>query len=107
MKKHGRFNKCSITQSLPDYRYLSTDVSAGHPLVRIDPRDYRAQTEQFESQIAIARANAEAVRAQIVEQEARVTQARGQLAAAQAAAGFAASEARRYAPLVEIGAENA
>lgn len=83
------------------------DVAQGQPLVRIDPRDYRAQTEQFEAQIATAHANADTVRAQIAEQESAVAEARAQLAAAQANAGFAANEVQRYAPLVEIGAENA
>ncbi|MFJ1472005.1 HlyD family secretion protein [Massilia orientalis] len=82
-------------------------VRAGQPLVRIDPRDYRAQAEQYEAQIAIAKANADAVRAQIGEQEAAVEQARIQLATAQSDAAFAATEERRYAPLAEIGAETA
>ncbi len=83
------------------------DVAAGQPLVRIDPRDYRAQTEQFESQIASAHANADVVRAQIAEQESSIAEVRAQLAAAQSNAAFAANEVKRYAPLVEIGAENA
>jgi membrane fusion protein, multidrug efflux system len=82
-------------------------VRAGQPLVRIDPRDYRAQAEQFEAQIDIARANADAVRAQIGEQESAVEQARIQLAAAQTSAAFATAEERRYAPLAAIGAETA
>lgn len=80
-------------------------VRAGQPLVRIDPRDYRAQAEQFEAQIAIAKANADAVRAQIGEQESAVEQARAQLATAQSNAAFAAAEERRYVPLAAIGAE--
>lgn len=82
-------------------------VRLGQPLVRIDPRDYHAQAEQYEAQIAIARANADAVRAQITEQESVVGQARIQLATAQSDAAFAAAEERRYAPLAEIGAETA
>jgi membrane fusion protein (multidrug efflux system) len=82
------------------------DVQAGQALVRIDPRDYRAQTEQYQAQIEIAKANADAVRAQIAEQESAVAGARAQLAAAQANAGYASSEVQRYAPLVQIGAEN-
>jgi membrane fusion protein (multidrug efflux system) len=83
------------------------DVKAGQALVRIDPRDYRAQSEQYQAQIDIAHANADAVRAQIAEQEATIAQVRAQLAAARDNAAFAAGEARRYAPLVQIGAENA
>ncbi|PQO98745.1 multidrug ABC transporter permease [Massilia phosphatilytica] len=82
-------------------------VKAGQPLVRIDPRDAHAQVEQYQAQIGIARANAQAVRAQIGEQEAAVRQARAQLATARTNAAYAAAEERRYAPLVEIGAETA
>jgi membrane fusion protein (multidrug efflux system) len=82
-------------------------VKAGQPLLRIDPRDAHAQVEQFQAQIGIARANAQAVRAQIGEQEAAVRQARAQLATARTNAAFTAAEARRYAPLVDIGAETA
>lgn len=80
-------------------------VQAGQPLVRIDPRDYRAQADQYQAQIAIARANADAVRAQIDEQASVVEQARIQLQTAQTSAAFTAAEARRYEPLAEIGAE--
>jgi membrane fusion protein (multidrug efflux system) len=82
-------------------------VQAGQPLVRIDPRDYRAQAAQSQAQIDVAKANADAIRAQIAEQQAGVAEARAQLAAAQAQAEFAASEVRRYTPLVQIGAEPA
>jgi membrane fusion protein (multidrug efflux system) len=82
-------------------------VKAGQPLVRIDPRDYWAQAEQYQAQIEIAKANADAVRAQIGEQESAIQQARVQLAAAKTSAAFAAAEERRYAPLVEMGAETA
>ena len=83
------------------------DVKAGQPLLHIDPRDYRAQTEQAKAQIDIARANADAVRAQINEQESSIAGARAQLAMAEANATFAAKEAKRYAPLAAIGAETA
>jgi membrane fusion protein, multidrug efflux system len=83
------------------------DVQAGQPLVRIDPRDYNAQTDQYRAQIDIAKANADAVRAQIAEQESAVAGQRAQLAAAEKNAAYAAGEARRYAPLVQIGAETA
>lgn len=83
------------------------DVAAGQPLVRIDARDYRAQAEQFQAQIESAHANADTVRAQIAEQESSVAEARAQLRAAEVNASFAANEVKRYAPLVDIGAENA
>ena len=81
------------------------DVKAGQPLVRIDPRDYKAQTSQYQAQIDVARANADNVRAQIREQDAAIAQARAQLAASEADAHFAAGEVRRYTPLAESGAE--
>ncbi|MGV7207244.1 HlyD family secretion protein [Oxalobacteraceae bacterium A2-2] len=83
------------------------DVKAGQPLARIDPRDYSAQAEQYQAQIAVAQANADAVRAQIAEQQSTVDQMRAQLAAARDSAAYAKREMERYAPLVEIGAENA
>ena len=81
------------------------EVMPGQPLVRIDARDYRAQVAQASASIDVARANAEAARAQIHEQDAAIAQARAQLMSAQAQAEFAASEVRRYAPLVQTGAE--
>ena len=81
------------------------EVMPGQPLVRIDARDYRAQVAQASASIDVARANAEAARAQIHEQDAAIAQARAQLMSAQAQAEFAATEVRRYAPLVQTGAE--
>jgi membrane fusion protein (multidrug efflux system) len=81
------------------------DVTVGQPLVRIDARDYRAQTAQYRAQIDVAAANADNVRAGIREQEAAIAQARAQLATARADARFAAAEVARYAPLAASGAE--
>ena len=81
------------------------DVKAGQPLVKIDPRDYRAQTAQYQAQIDVAEANADNVRAGIREQEAAIVQARAQLASSQSDAAFAASQVARYAPLAASGAE--
>ena len=81
------------------------DVKAGQPLVRIDPRDYKAQTSQYQAQIDVARANADNVRAMIREQDAAIAQARAQLAASEADARFSAGEVQRYTPLAESGAE--
>jgi len=81
------------------------DVKAGQPLVRIDPRDYKAATAQYQAQIDVARANADNVRATIREQQAMIVQARAQAAAADSDARFAASQVERYAPLAASGAE--
>jgi membrane fusion protein (multidrug efflux system) len=81
------------------------DVKSGQPLVRVDPREYRAQASQFQAQIDLARANADNVRAGISEQHAAIAQARAQLDRAQEDARFAAGEVVRYAPLAASGAE--
>ncbi|WP_315763069.1 HlyD family secretion protein [Sphingomonas sp. Y38-1Y] len=81
------------------------NVKAGDPLVAIDARDYRAQAQQSEAQIAVARANARGVEAQIDEQQAAIARAQADLVAAQTDASFANNEVARYAPLAESGAE--
>ncbi len=81
------------------------DVRAGQPLVRIDPRDARAQAAQAEAQIAVAGAQADTARAQITEQYAAIDQARAQLAAARSKAAYDAAEVARYRPLAASGAE--
>lgn len=81
------------------------DVRPGQPLVRIDPRDARAQAAQAEAQIAVAGAQADAARAQIAEQYAAIEQARAQLAAARSKAAYDAAEVARYRPLAASGAE--
>lgn len=80
-------------------------VKAGQPLLRIDPRDYQAQTAQFQAQIDVARANAQGVQAQIREQQAGIDQARAQLAQAESGWQFARAQVARYAPLTTTGAE--
>ena len=82
------------------------DVKAGQPLLKIDPRDYRAQAAQYQAQIDVSRANADNVRATVREQQATIDQARSQLVAAQSKAQFDTSEAARYAPLAASGAES-
>ncbi len=48
------------------------DVKPGQALVRIDPRDYDAQAQQYRAQIDVAKANADNVRATIGEQQAAI-----------------------------------
>jgi membrane fusion protein (multidrug efflux system) len=81
------------------------DVKAGQPLLRVDPRDYRAATAQYQAQIDLAQASVESARAGIREQQAAIDQARAQLAISQADAGFTAREVARYMPLALSGAE--
>jgi membrane fusion protein (multidrug efflux system) len=80
-------------------------VRAGDPLVRIDPRDYQAQAEQYRAQVDVAAANARGVRAQISEQQATIDQSQAQLAVATSALAFARSQTARYTPLAATGAE--
>ncbi|MEH3100018.1 HlyD family secretion protein [Sphingomonas adhaesiva] len=81
------------------------DVAAGQPLLRIDPRDARAQAAQAQAQIAVAAAQADAARAQVAEQYATIAQARAQRDAARAKAAYDAGEVARYRPLAASGAE--
>jgi len=81
------------------------DVKAGQPLVRIDARDYAAQSAQFKAQIDVAAASADAARASLQEQKSAIAQAQAQLASAQEDARFAAAEVERYTPLAASGAE--
>lgn len=80
-------------------------VRQGQPLAELDPREYRAQTEQITSQIGAATATAETTRSQIAEQQASIAQAQAQLDAARAEAAFAAQQVARYQPLAASGAE--
>lgn len=80
-------------------------VRQGQPLAELDPREYRAQTEQITSQIGTATATAETTRSQIAEQRAAIAQAQAQLDAARAEAAFAAQQVERYQPLAASGAE--
>ena len=80
-------------------------VASGDALVQLDVRDYRAQTNQVEAQIAASLAGADTVRAQQQEQDAAIAQARAQLAAASTQAGLAAEQVVRYRPLAASGAE--
>ena len=80
-------------------------VRQGQALAELDPREYRAQTEQITSQIETAMATGETTRSQIAEQRAAITQAQAQLDAARAESAFAAQQVARYQPLAASGAE--
>ena len=83
------------------------DVRAGDPLVLIEARDYSAQAQQVEAQLARASAGIEDARAAVAQQQALIEQATAQLAAARARAAHDAAQVARYAPLVASGAESA
>ncbi len=81
-------------------------VRRGQLLAILDPRDYRANVDQAQAQIAAAGANITTARRTLDEQRATVAQAAAQVASAEAAAAAAENEVRRYEPLARTGAES-
>jgi membrane fusion protein (multidrug efflux system) len=81
-------------------------VRRGQLLAVLDPRDYRANVEQAQAQIAAAAANIRAAERTLDEQQAGVGQAAAQVASAEAAAVAAEREVQRYEPLARSGAES-
>lgn len=80
-------------------------VARGNPLVQLDLRDYRAQSQQARAQIVATLAGTDTIRSQITEQDAAIRQARAQLAVASAARDLANGQVARYQPLTATGAE--
>jgi membrane fusion protein, multidrug efflux system len=79
-------------------------VEPGAVLVRLDDRDYRAQSDQAAAQVDQAAANIANIDAQVAAQQARIDQAAKQTAQAQAALAFAQQQDERYTSLVKNGA---
>jgi len=80
-------------------------VKAGEPLLRIDPRTYRATLDQAEAVIAVRQADIAAATAGVQGQQASLIQARTQSVAAAATLRFAKAEVARFAPLAASGAD--
>lgn len=80
-------------------------VKAGEPLLRIDPRTYRATLDQAEAVIAVRQADIAAAKAGVEGQQASLLQARTQRVAASASLRFAKAEVARFAPLAASGAD--
>ncbi|MBD8695153.1 HlyD family secretion protein [Stenotrophomonas sp. CFBP 13718] len=80
-------------------------VKAGEPLLRIDPRTYRATLDQAEAVIAVRQADIAAATAGVQGQQASLIQARTQSVAAAATMRFAKAEVARFAPLAASGAD--
>ena len=80
-------------------------VKAGQPLLRIDPRTYRATLDQAEAVIAVRQADIAAATAGVQGQQSSLLQARTQLVAASASLRFARAELARFAPLAASGAD--
>jgi membrane fusion protein, multidrug efflux system len=81
-------------------------VSVGQPLVRLDSRQYQAVLEQATATIAARRADIERGQAELKQQQANIVQARAQVTGARAVQAYAASQVKRYEPLVATGAES-
>jgi membrane fusion protein (multidrug efflux system) len=82
-------------------------VTAGQPLVRIDPANYRATLARQIAMRDARRAEVATSQAQLQQQLAAVEQAESLLAGDQVDATFAAGEAERYRRLAATGAETA
>lgn len=80
-------------------------VKAGEPLVRIDPRTYRATLDQAEAVIAVREADIAAASAGVQGNQSQLVQARTQLKAAEATLRFARAEVARFGPLSASGAD--
>jgi membrane fusion protein (multidrug efflux system) len=78
-------------------------VEAGTVLVRLDDRDFKAQADQAQAQIAQAQAGIANLDAQLEAQLARIDQAKKQVAQAEAALTFAQQESDRYQQLAKQG----
>ncbi|TDB28064.1 HlyD family secretion protein [Stenotrophomonas sp. ATCM1_4] len=80
-------------------------VKAGAPLVKIDPRTYRATLDQTEAVIAVREADIAAASAGVEGNQSQLLQARTQLRAAEATLRFARAEVARFGPLAASGAD--
>jgi len=80
-------------------------VKAGEPLLRIDPRTYRATLDQAEAVVAVRQADIAAATAGVQGQQSSLVQAQSQLTAASASLRFARAEVARFTPLAASGAD--
>ncbi|RKP55907.1 HlyD family secretion protein [Pararobbsia silviterrae] len=80
-------------------------VSAGQPLVRLDPRPYEVSLQQANATIAAREADIARAQAELAQQQASIAQARAQLDGAKASDAYASDQLTRYAPLAATGAE--
>jgi len=83
------------------------DVMADQPLVILESREYAAEKARALGQVAVSKAVAAGVDANLIEQESAIAQARSQLDAARGDLVFAEQQVARYRPLAATGAETA
>jgi len=79
-------------------------VKAGDVLAQIDQSDYRVAVAQDEADLDKAKASLEGVASALIQQNARIIEARADVANTRAALDFAGQEAQRYNDLYERGA---
>jgi membrane fusion protein, multidrug efflux system len=79
-------------------------VSAGMPLVRIDPRDYQAAVAQAAAQHAEAKASVANFEAQIIAQQSKIAQAKTTVTQTQAALTYSQQQYDRAQNLLATGA---
>ncbi len=79
-------------------------VRAGDVLARIDDRDYQVAVLQDEADLDKAKASLAGVASALVQQQARIVEARADVANAGAALAFATQEHKRYGDLLASGA---
>jgi membrane fusion protein (multidrug efflux system) len=79
-------------------------VKAGQILARIDDRDFRVAFLQSKADLDKSRASLDGVAAALIQQQARIEEAKADVAHATAALDFAAEEQKRYGDLLVRGA---
>ena len=79
-------------------------VKAGDVLARIDDRDYQVVLLQDEADLDKARASVEGVASALIQQNARIVEAKADVANTRAALAFADQEQKRYGDLLARGA---
>ncbi len=79
-------------------------VKAGDVIARIDDRDYQVVLLQDEADLDKSKASLEGVGSALIQQQARIVEARADVANAVAALAFSKQEAKRYGDLVASGA---
>ena len=79
-------------------------VKAGDVIARIDDSDYQVVLLQDEADLDKAKANLEGIASALIQQQARIVEARADVANTSAALAFARQEETRYADLMARGA---
>ena len=79
-------------------------VKSGQPLVRIDPRDYKAAVAQAQAELEQAKSNVANIEAQIAAQQSKIAQAKTQVTQTEAALTYARQQNTRAQNLLTRGA---